>query len=68
MRPLTPAEALCCAQSTIFVQSHVSAHAELQWLLNCVTPIGWLNRMIQFKEKARKQVRSITQHADRSRG
>lgn len=33
------------------------AHSELQWLLNCVTPIGWLNRMIQFKEKARKQVR-----------
>jgi tryptophanyl-tRNA synthetase len=42
-------------QSTVFVQSHVSAHAELQWLLNCVTPIGWLNRMIQFKEKSRKQ-------------
>jgi tryptophanyl-tRNA synthetase len=43
-------------RSAIFVQSHVPAHAELQWLLNCVTPIGWLNRMIQFKEKARKQV------------
>jgi len=43
------------ARATIFVQSHVPAHAELQWLLNCVTPIGWLNRMIQFKEKARKQ-------------
>ncbi|GFH08270.1 uncharacterized protein HaLaN_03205, partial [Haematococcus lacustris] len=42
-------------RSTIFVQSHVPAHAELQWLLNCVTPMGWLNRMIQFKEKARKQ-------------
>jgi tryptophanyl-tRNA synthetase len=42
--------------SRIFVQSHVTAHAELQWLLNCATPIGWLNRMIQFKEKARKQV------------
>ena len=42
-------------QSTVFVQSHVSAHAELQWLLNCVTPIGWLNRMIQFKDKSRKQ-------------
>ena len=39
----------------MFVQSHVSAHAELQWLLNCVTPIGWLNRMIQFKDKSRKQ-------------
>lgn len=39
----------------VFVQSHVSAHAELSWLLECVTPIGWLNRMIQFKEKSRKQ-------------
>lgn len=43
------------AKATIFVQSHVTAHSELAWLLNCVTPIGWLNRMIQFKEKARKQ-------------
>lgn len=43
-------------RSTVFVQSHVPAHAELQWLLNCITPIGWLNRMIQFKEKSRKQV------------
>eukprot|EP00882_Tetradesmus_deserticola_P004640 GHRQ01004890.1.p1 GENE.GHRQ01004890.1~~GHRQ01004890.1.p1 ORF type:complete len:419 (+),score=164.29 GHRQ01004890.1:543-1799(+) len=42
-------------KASIFVQSHVTAHAELNWLLECVTPIGWLNRMIQFKEKARKQ-------------
>jgi tryptophanyl-tRNA synthetase len=42
-------------QASIFVQSHVTAHAELNWLLECVTPIGWLNRMIQFKEKALKQ-------------
>ncbi len=42
-------------QASIFVQSHVSAHAELCWLLECTTPIGWLNRMIQFKEKSRKQ-------------
>jgi tryptophanyl-tRNA synthetase len=47
------------ARSSVFVQSHVPAHAELQWLLNCVTPIGWLNRMIQFKEKARKQVSQV---------
>lgn len=40
--------------STIFVQSHVRAHAELTWLLNCTTPIGWLERMIQFKEKSKK--------------
>ncbi|GAB4527500.1 MAG: tryptophan--tRNA ligase [Anaerolineae bacterium] len=41
--------------ATIFVQSHVSAHAELAWILNCVTPVGWLYRMTQFKEKAAKQ-------------
>jgi tryptophanyl-tRNA synthetase len=41
--------------STVFVQSHVSSHSELCWLLNCVTPLNWLERMIQFKEKAVKQ-------------
>jgi tryptophanyl-tRNA synthetase len=41
--------------SKIFVQSHVTAHAELQWLLNCATPMGWLEKMIQYKEKAQKQ-------------
>ncbi len=41
--------------ATIFVQSHVPAHAELAWILNCFTPVGWLNRMTQFKEKAAKQ-------------
>lgn len=35
----------------IFVQSHIKEHAELAWLFNCLTPIGWLNRMTQFKEK-----------------
>lgn len=39
-------------QSTIFVQSQVPAHAELTWLLNCVTPIGWLERMTQYKSKS----------------
>jgi tryptophanyl-tRNA synthetase len=39
----------------IFNQSTVSAHAELAWLLGCLTPLGWLNRMTQFKEKAPKQ-------------
>jgi len=43
------------ARSTVFVQSHVAAHSELAWLLNCVTPLNWLERMIQFKEKATKQ-------------
>ncbi|MEB3350714.1 MAG: tryptophan--tRNA ligase [Cyanobacteriota bacterium] len=42
-------------RSCVFVQSQVSAHSELCWLLNCVTPLNWLERMIQFKEKALKQ-------------
>ena len=41
-------------RSSIFIQSQVSAHSELGWLLNCVTPLNWLERMIQFKEKAVK--------------
>ena len=42
------------AQSFIFVQSHVSAHTELAWFLSCITPLGALNRMTQFKEKSGK--------------
>jgi tryptophanyl-tRNA synthetase len=38
----------------IFNQSTVPAHSELAWLLGCLTPLGWLNRMTQFKEKAGK--------------
>ena len=45
--------------SPIFVQSHVSAHAELCWLLNCATPINWLERMIQYKEKKQKQGENV---------
>jgi tryptophanyl-tRNA synthetase len=41
------------SQSTIFVQSHVPEHAQLQWILTCVTPLGWLERMTQFKSKAK---------------
>ena len=43
------------AQSLLFVQSHVPAHAELAWMLNCVAPVGWLERMTQYKEKAAHQ-------------
>jgi tryptophanyl-tRNA synthetase len=43
------------AISTVFVQSHIPAHSELTWLLNCITPLGWLNRMTQFKDKAARQ-------------
>ena len=39
-------------KSIIFNQSSVSGHAELAWVLNCVSRIGWLNRMTQFKDKA----------------
>jgi len=41
-------------KSIIFNQSSVSGHAELAWILNCVSRIGWLNRMTQFKDKAGK--------------
>src|SRR5438552_772970 len=41
--------------SRIMVQSSVPAHAELAWLLTCVTPMGWLERMTQFKAKAAAQ-------------
>jgi tryptophanyl-tRNA synthetase len=42
-------------QSAIMVQSSVPAHAELAWMLTCVTPVGWLQRMTQFKAKAADQ-------------
>ena len=41
-------------KSTIFVQSHVPAHAECCWILNCVTPVGWLERMTQYKSRSRQ--------------
>jgi tryptophanyl-tRNA synthetase len=44
----------------IFIQSHVTAHSELAWLLNCVTPVGWLERMTQYKDKAAKQQSVLT--------
>jgi tryptophanyl-tRNA synthetase len=42
-------------RSIVFVQSHVCAHSELAWILNCFIPMGWMQRMTQFKEKANKQ-------------
>jgi tryptophanyl-tRNA synthetase len=41
--------------SSLIVQSSVPAHAELAWLLTCVTPVGWLERMTQYKMKAQAQ-------------
>ena len=46
--------------STIFIQSDVPEHAELTWILNCVARMGELERMTQFKEKARKQQENVS--------
>ncbi|NLA56170.1 MAG: tryptophan--tRNA ligase [Corynebacterium humireducens] len=43
------------AKSTLFVQSHVPQHAELTWVLNCLTGFGEASRMTQFKDKSAKQ-------------
>ena len=51
------------SRSAVFAQSHVPAHAELAWLLQCGTPIGWLKRMIQFKEKSAKAGRRAADEA-----
>ena len=45
--------------ANIFFQSQVSAHSELTWLHNCITPLNWLEDMIQFKEKAVKQGENV---------
>ncbi len=55
MAALLLAAGLDPARCTLFAQSHVRAHAEACWLLNCVTPLGWLQRMTQYKDKAAKQ-------------
>ena len=48
------------AQSVLFVQSHVTAHAELGWMLSCVARVGWMNRMTQFKDKAGKNAEAVS--------
>jgi tryptophanyl-tRNA synthetase len=40
--------------SALFVQSQISAHTELAWIFNCIIPMGWMQRMTQFKEKSQK--------------
>ena len=42
-------------EQAMFIQSHVPAHAELAWILECFTPMGWLERMTQFKEKSGRE-------------
>ena len=46
--------------STVFIQSDVPEHAELTWILNCVVRVGELERMTQFKEKARRQGENVS--------
>jgi tryptophanyl-tRNA synthetase len=46
-------------KNIIFAQSHVHQHTELSWILTCLTPMGYLNRMTQFKEKSEKHVKNI---------
>ena len=46
-------------KNTLFIQSHVSEHAELAWVLNCFTPFGDLTRMTQFKDKSLKHPKNI---------
>jgi tryptophanyl-tRNA synthetase len=54
---------LACGLDTryckLFVQSHVHEHAEASWIMNCFTPMGWLNRMTQFKTKAGDHADSV---------
>ena len=46
-------------KNTLFIQSHVAAHAELSWILNCYTMFGELSRMTQFKDKSSKNTDNI---------
>jgi tryptophanyl-tRNA synthetase len=55
---------LACGLDTryckLFVQSHVHQHAEMSWIMNCYTPLGWLNRMTQFKSKAGENTDAVS--------
>lgn len=46
-------------RSVIFIQNHVPEHSELAWIFNCITPVGELERMTQFKDKGRAQKDSV---------
>lgn len=58
------AEIVACGvdpnRSVLFVQSHVAAHSELAWVLNCVARMGELRRMVQFKEKSKGETESVS--------
>jgi len=55
---------LACGLDTryckLFRQSHVHEHAEMNWIMSCFTPMGWLNRMTQFKTKAGENIESVS--------
>lgn len=53
------ASGLDVEKNAFFLQSHIPAHAELGWILTCQSPMGWLKRMTQFKDKAGKNQDSI---------
>ncbi len=46
--------------SVVYIQSEVKEHSELAWILNCITPLGWLHRMTQFKEKSETQKEEVS--------
>lgn len=48
------------AESAVFIQSHIPAHSELTWILNCFTPMGWMRRMTQFKEKSQRHKEEVS--------
>lgn len=48
------------SKSTIFLQSHVPAHCQLSWVLNCYTQVGELNRMTQYKDKSKRYADNVT--------
>ncbi|MBM5782622.1 MAG: tryptophan--tRNA ligase [Pelagibacterales bacterium] len=52
-------------KSTIFVQSDVAEHVEMAWILGTLTPLGWLNRMTQFKEKTKQKTVQVMQGLSR---
>ena len=56
---LLVASGLTPERCTVFIQSHVLEHTELAWIFNCITPIGDLERMTQFKEKGRQDRHAI---------
>lgn len=47
-------------RSIVFVQSHIPAHTELAWILNCMIPMGWMQRMTQFKEKSEDRRETVS--------